>query len=212
MLSLLPAPSDSVREVCLSAIRSAAVACAPSEASSEAASAASGCALSVGPRPLDAFAADLFRLLEEIVRSPTKLRGSGAAAVRSATTASGGCSPATKARAIGVIGGLIKGLSPQCYKPQLQGLLHLVLQQVDGEGAPGGGENSAASEGHAEAAHEIRDEAFACFRDVSATLKEEFLPFLEVRPTAAIGLCSASQDSRGFVQRRAGGYAGRFPC
>ncbi|KAL8438903.1 hypothetical protein Efla_005383 [Eimeria flavescens] len=161
-------PSDSVREVCLSAIRSAAVASAPSEDEAEEAAAAAG------PRPFDAYAADLFCLLEEIIRSPTVPRGNAAAAAAGggAAAAAAGCSAATKARAIGVIGGLVKGLSPACYQQQLRPLLQLVLQQVD-EGAGGQGEKAA------ESAHEVRDEAFACFRDVSSALKEEFVPFLE---------------------------------
>ncbi|KAL8269323.1 hypothetical protein Esti_006754 [Eimeria stiedai] len=160
-------PSDSVREVCLSAIRSAAVASSPSEDEAEETTAAAG------PRPFDPYAADLFRLLEEIIRSPTVPRGGAAAAAAAARreAAAAGCSPATKARAIGVIGGLVKGLSPPCYQQQLRQLLELVLQQVD----QGAGQGDTA----AEAAHEIRDEAFACFRDVSSALKEEFVPFLE---------------------------------
>lgn len=151
-----------MREVCLSAIRSAAVASAADE---EEDGAPQG-----GPRPFDPYASDLFRLLEEIIRSPTVPRRTAAAAAGNAAAA--GCSPATKARAIGVIGGLVKGLSPQCYQQQLRQLLQLVVQQVDG----GEGQGETAPE----AAHEIRDEAFACFRDVSSALKEEFVPFLEV--------------------------------
>ncbi|XP_026190762.1 importin-4 [Cyclospora cayetanensis] len=154
------APSDSVREVCLSAIRSAAVASVAEEDDGEARPQGT-------PRPFDPYAADLFRLLEDIIRSPTVPRGNSGGA----GTAAAGCSPATKARAIGVIGGLVKGLSPQCYQQQLRQLLQLVVQQVDG----GEGQGEAAQE----SAHEIRDEAFACFRDVSSALKEEFVPFLE---------------------------------
>ncbi|OEH76590.1 heat repeat-containing protein [Cyclospora cayetanensis] len=153
-------PSDSVREVCLSAIRSAAVASVAEEDDGEARPQGT-------PRPFDPYAADLFRLLEDIIRSPTVPRGNSGGA----GTAAAGCSPATKARAIGVIGGLVKGLSPQCYQQQLRQLLQLVVQQVDG----GEGQGEAAQE----SAHEIRDEAFACFRDVSSALKEEFVPFLE---------------------------------
>lgn len=161
------APSDSVREVCLSAIRSAAVASVPEDEETETA------------RPFDVYAADLFLLLEEVIRSPTIPRGSVAA---TAAAAGAGCSPATKARAIGVIGGLVKGLSPQAYQQQLQQLLQLVILQIDQGGGTAEADTAAATpDTAAEAAHEIRDEAFACFRDVSSALKGDFVPFLEAR-------------------------------
>ncbi|PHJ20864.1 heat repeat-containing protein [Cystoisospora suis] len=167
--------SDKVREVCLSAIGSAAAASGNSddEVSSS--------------KPFDAYAAELLTLLVQIIRMPLSVPGKKDQGGTTEQT----CSPTTKARAIGVVGGVIRGSSEAVYGQQLPALMRLIMEQMNaGEAsASGAGGNSLDGsiseqqeedkEASAVYAHDIRDEAFSCFSDIAVALKEKFVVFLE---------------------------------
>nr|CEL67374.1 TPA: importin, putative [Neospora caninum Liverpool] len=143
---------DKVREVCISAIGSAAAASGNGED-----------APSTGPRAFDAFAPELFSLIGQIIKMPT-------GDTDSQNAGQAVCSPTTKARAIGVVGGLVQGTSEAAYAQELPGLMRLIMEQMVID---------ASKDDDTGYAHDIRDEAFSCFSDVCVAMKDKFVVFLE---------------------------------
>ncbi|KFG63705.1 HEAT repeat-containing protein [Toxoplasma gondii RUB] len=143
---------DKVREVCISAIGSAAAASGNGEE-----------APSNRPRAFDAFAPELFSLIGQIIKMPT-------GDVEGQNAGQAVCSPTTKARAIGVVGGLVQGTSEAAYAQELPGLMRLIMEQMIID---------TSKDDDTGYAHDIRDEAFSCFSDVCIAMKDKFVVFLE---------------------------------
>ncbi|PFH38640.1 HEAT repeat-containing protein [Besnoitia besnoiti] len=181
---------DKVREVCLSAIGSAAAASGNSEDSSAVSASRA--------RPFDAFAPELFPLIAQIIKMPTE-----DPSAKNKENASGQptCSPATKARAIGVVGGLVQGTSEAAYAQELPGLMRLIMEQMAIET---GDEESAVF------AHDIRDEAFSCFSDVCAAMKDKFVVFLEEVMAAVFASLFSDEGLMADDDKKSGGTAAQL--